>query len=37
MLAGLLEEQRTDFLKDEKPQAAALMGLLASYAGTGEA
>lgn len=37
MLAGLLEEQRTDFLQDQKPQAAALIGLLASYAGTGDA
>jgi hypothetical protein len=28
---------RTDFLQDGKAQAAALVGLLASYAGTGEA
>ena len=37
MLAGLLEEERADFLQDQKPQAAALLGLLASYAQTGEA
>lgn len=37
MLSGLLDEQRTDFLQDEKPQAAALLGLLTSYAATGEA
>lgn len=37
MLAGLLEEERADFLQDGKPQAAALLSLLASYARTGEA
>lgn len=37
MLAGLLQEQRTDFLQGGKAQAAALVGLLASYAATGEA
>jgi hypothetical protein len=37
MLAGLLAEERADFLQDGKPQAAALLGLLASYAETGEA
>jgi hypothetical protein len=37
MLAGLLQEQRADFLQAEKVQAAALADLLASYAATGEA
>ncbi|MDB5448734.1 MAG: hypothetical protein JWQ97_4051 [Phenylobacterium sp.] len=37
VLAGLLQEQRTDFLQDGKPEAAALMSLLASYAATGDA
>lgn len=36
-LAGLLQEERTEFLQDEKPQAAALLSLLASYAATGDA
>lgn len=34
-LAALLEESRSDFLQDDKPQSAALLGLLASYAATG--
>lgn len=37
LLAGLLDEGRTDFLQDQKPQAAALLGLLTSYASTGDA
>ena len=37
MLGALLKEHRVDFLQDGKPQAAALVGLLASYAETGEA
>jgi hypothetical protein len=37
ILAALPEEERADFLQDEKPHAAALLSLLASYAGTGEA
>lgn len=37
ILAGLLREQRAEFLQSEKAQAAALVDLLASYAATGEA
>jgi hypothetical protein len=34
-LAALLDECRGDFLLEGKPQAAALLGLLGSYAKTG--
>lgn len=35
MLAGLLEAHRAKMLEDRKPEPAALLGLLASYAETG--
>ena len=35
LLGVLLDEQRAGFLQSQQPQAAALLGLLASYASEG--